>query len=43
MDWTPLRGWAVIAGQYIVFTFENVGIFGKAAEVDLNDLLVKLI
>lgn len=42
MQWTPLRGWAVAAGDYAVCVMGNAGVFVKSDEADFNQIFREL-
>ncbi|MBN2225803.1 MAG: DUF2173 family protein [candidate division Zixibacteria bacterium] len=43
MEWRPLVGWAVWAGQYAIVVMGNTGIFVDPKYADLNQLMVDLL
>ncbi|QIW24756.1 DUF2173 family protein [Sulfolobus sp. S-194] len=38
MNWSPLLGWAVAAGDYAVCVMGNYGVFVKLSEADFNEI-----
>ena len=42
MDWFPLVGWCVWAGNYAVVVFGKTGVFVKPQQADFNQLVTQL-
>ncbi len=42
MEWFPLVGWCIWAGNYAAIVFGKTGVFVKAKDADLNQLVTLL-
>ena len=36
MNWRPVKGWAISAGEYTVCVMGNIGVFAETAKADFN-------
>lgn len=42
MNWSPLRGWAVCAGDYCVCVMGEIGLFVETTKADFNEIFKTL-
>ena len=42
MNWSPLKGWAVSAGDYSVCVMGNTGVFVETEKADFNEIFKTL-